>query len=190
MKANYFFRSLAILGGVAMAVPAFAQSGLDNGPNANEPSRSQMTVPTGPNSGMSHSNMSRNAVNVPTGPGPGQMGSHYRASTAMAPAAGAMSQQQQYHRRRHHYAVEFSPGGGHYTRRDVAAEPPGRMSHPGVGAMKALSYVTKSRSESVMDRVENRITERLNDQQLKRAGRVAQAASGQHEQASLPTDTE
>ncbi len=63
------------------------------------------------------------------------------------------------------YGMDVAPGGGSYTRADVAAEPADRMSHPMPGERRAPSNVAKG-SLAQVDAAENAETARLNDQQL------------------------
>ncbi|MGH6981909.1 MAG: hypothetical protein ACREFC_11945 [Stellaceae bacterium] len=68
--------------------------------------------------------------------------------------------------------MDVAPGGGTYTRADVAAEDPMRMSHPVVGERRAPSNVAKG-SLAEIDQAENSETARLNAQQLNGGGQTA-----------------
>ncbi len=69
------------------------------------------------------------------------------------------------------YGMDVAPGGGAYSRADVAAEPGDRMSHPVVGERRAPSGVAQG-SLAHVDAVEDAETARLNQQQLN--GQTAQ----------------
>ena len=101
MRANLVVSALVLMGGIALAVPGFAQQ--------------DRTYPNG------------------------------------APAGS--------------YGMDVAPGGGVYTRSDVASEPRDRMSHPIVGERRAPSNVAQG-SLAQVDSAENAETARLNEQQL------------------------
>jgi hypothetical protein len=168
MNARNLFGLLAIVCSVALAAPSFAQQ-----------------------NGSAKPGVAPDATaNVPTGPGPSQMAPEYRndqhvATGTMGHAGWRHHPARRFGMARAHYGIDVAPGAGHYTRRDVAAEPANRMSHPGVGSPKAPSAVTGNRSEAAMNRIENRITARLNRHQAARAARFAQVET-QNEEASLP----
>jgi hypothetical protein len=63
------------------------------------------------------------------------------------------------------YGMDVAPGGGTYTRADVAAEPRDRMSHPVPGERRAPSNIAKG-SLAQVDQAESADTARLNQQQL------------------------
>ena len=107
MRANIVMSALVVVGGIALAVPGFAQQDR----------------------------------NYPNGARPGS------------------------------YGMDVAPGGGAYTRADVAAEPGDRMSHPMVGERRAPSTVSQG-SLAQVDAAENAETARLNEQQLN--GQTAQ----------------
>lgn len=79
------------------------------------------------------------------------------------------------HRHHHHYhhhgayGLDVAPGGGFYTARDVLNESPRRMSHPYVGEPAAPSIVARGPHRHI-NRVEMRMTARLNLHQLHRHG--------------------
>jgi hypothetical protein len=68
--------------------------------------------------------------------------------------------------------MDVAPGGGTYSRSDVAAEDPMRMSHPVAGERRAPSNVAKG-SLADIDQAENAETARLNAQQLNGGGQTA-----------------
>ena len=80
--------------------------------------------------------------------------------------------------------MDVAPGGGTYTRRDVASEEPGRMSHPVAGERRAPSNVAKGSLANV-DRIENDMTARLNQQQLNGNGEMTATlpSQGQEQQS-------
>lgn len=63
------------------------------------------------------------------------------------------------------YGMDVAPGGGTYSRSDVAAEPSDRMSHPVVGERRAPSDFGRG-SLADVDQAEAAETARLNLQQL------------------------
>jgi hypothetical protein len=63
------------------------------------------------------------------------------------------------------YGMDVAPGGGTYSRADVAVEPGDRMSHPVVGERRAPSNIAQG-SLAQVDAAENADTARLNQQQL------------------------
>jgi hypothetical protein len=63
------------------------------------------------------------------------------------------------------YGMDVAPGGGIYTRQDVANEAPSRMSHPIVGERRAPSNIAKG-SLAQIDQAEDAETAQLNQQQL------------------------
>ncbi len=63
------------------------------------------------------------------------------------------------------YGMDVAPGGGAYSRSDVAAEPSDRMSHPVVGERRAPSDFARG-SLADVDQAEEGETARLNLQQL------------------------
>ena len=63
------------------------------------------------------------------------------------------------------YGMDVAPGGGTYSRADVAAEPGDRMSHPVAGERRAPSNIVNGPLAHV-DAIENAETARLNRQQL------------------------
>ncbi|HXE17697.1 MAG TPA: hypothetical protein VN632_10740 [Stellaceae bacterium] len=69
--------------------------------------------------------------------------------------------------------MDVAPGGGTYTRADVSAEDPGRMSHPVVGERRAPSNFAQGSLQEV-DEAERSETAKLNMQQLQGGGETAQ----------------
>jgi hypothetical protein len=61
--------------------------------------------------------------------------------------------------------MDVAPGGGVYSKADVASEPADRMSHPAAGEARAPSQVAKG-SLADVDQAEDEITSRLNQEQL------------------------
>jgi hypothetical protein len=85
----------------------------------------------------------------------------------MAMAAPAFAQDRDYGggTRAGSLGMDVAPGGGTYSRQDVANESPGRMSHPVVGEKRAPSNIAKGPLAQV-DAAENAETARLNRQQI------------------------
>jgi hypothetical protein len=74
--------------------------------------------------------------------------------------------------------MDVAPGGGTYSRQDVANESRDRMSHPVAGERRAPSNVARGPLGHV-DEVESGMTAKLNQQQLN---------GGSDMQATLPND--
>ena len=70
--------------------------------------------------------------------------------------------------------MDVAPGGGVYSRSDVAQEDSDRMSHPVVGEAKAPSAVAKG-SEADIEQNERAMTENLNRRQLNGSDQTATA---------------
>jgi hypothetical protein len=70
------------------------------------------------------------------------------------------------------FGMDVAPGGGSYSRQDVANEAPDRMSHPVPGEQRAPSNIAKG-SLADVDAAENAETARLNGQQLNGGGQTA-----------------
>lgn len=199
MKAKMLVSSIALIGGLALAAPSFAQgqgqtqtgqaaqvNADANTTQGNAPMAGQMPSAQGPAAGQS--SMNQNQSSMP-GHGMGQDQANMQDRNMGASQDQAQNEQPMMHRKmRHHtrharlrherndegngagvmgarYGTDVAPGGGRYTRQDVAEEGPGRMSHPGVGSPRAPSDVAKGPLVRVNE-AENAETARLNEQQL------------------------
>jgi hypothetical protein len=69
----------------------------------------------------------------------------------------------------HHWGMDVAPGGGYYTRYDVANESPRRMSHPVVGEPRAPSAVARG-PHTFVNRFEMGMTAALNLRELHKYG--------------------
>lgn len=187
MKAKYLLSSLAILGGVALVAPAFAQQDQAPQPNANAApsttapenySAQQNGMP--PDSGAQSQSDQSAQMQPKAAAGSNDMDKDM-GSAPQRSAEGRHNRSRAHHMARRHegagrYGMDVAPGGGVYTRQDVANEAPDRMSHPVVGERRAPGDVAKG-SLANIDEAENAITARLNQEQFQ----------GNHETASLPS---
>lgn len=191
MKAKYLMTSLVIVGGVALAVPTFAQTqnqmnsgqGQANAmqgeaqnsmPNTtsdqNRPDQAQLR-------GGQTIDQGQSAQNEDQGQSTGRRIRHraHAASRGRSYGEGL---------RAGSLGMDVAPGGGVYSRYDVASEEAGRMSHPVAGERRAPSNIAQG-SLSHVDQVEDAMTARLNQQQLNGNGEMTATLPNQG-QGQLP----
>jgi hypothetical protein len=197
MKAKLMVSSIALIGGMALAMPVLAQTQSQQSPGAQPaPMNSQM------NSGQDRAQATnpmpagkdQSADQTPATGSDQSQAQMQNRKTGMSQDRAQNEEPAMRHKMRHHmrnarvrrrenegngggamgarYGTDVAPGGGVYTRRDVAEEAPGRMSHPGAGSPRAPSDVAKG-SLARVDQAENAETARLNEQQLNGNGQTA-----------------
>jgi hypothetical protein len=182
MKANQLLTSLAIVGGVALAMPAFAQQNQPNpGQNQAQDSSQMPAADSSQTTDQAQSQNGRQDID---------QNQAQNQDQTQAPSNDR-------HLRRSHSAdrgrnygdglragslgMDVAPGGGTYTRRDVASEQSGRMSHPVVGERRAPSSVAQG-SLAHVDEVESSMTAKLNQQQLNGQGEMTATLPNQNQE--------
>jgi hypothetical protein len=202
MQAKLLVSSIALIGGMALAMPVMAQTQSQQNPGMQPaPMNSQMNggqnqaQGTNPMPAGQDQSQSANRMPAMTGSDQSQARMQHR-NMGMSQDQAQNEQPMMKHKMRHHmrkarmrheqrygegngpgtmgarYGTDVARGGGVYTRQDVASEAPGRMSHPGVGSPRAPSQVAKG-SLAHVNQVENADTARLNQQQLRGNGETA-----------------
>lgn len=171
MKAKLMVSALALVGGIALAVPVFAQQAQQDQPG-------QMGQP---NTQMDRAQNQPGQMPSGASQAPDQRGMGMQDQAQNDDMSGGQGRARHHRRhamRRHHhgemamrgreagrYGMDVAPGGGTYSRGDVAIEAADRMSHPVVGERRAPSNVAQG-SLAHVDQAENADTARLNQQQL------------------------
>lgn len=180
MKAKYLMTSLVIVGGMALAVPTFAQTQdqMNSGQgqmNATQ-GQAQNSVPD-TTSDQSQSDQAqtplRGGQTIDQGQAAQNEDQTPPTGRRIRHRAHAASDGRSYGEglRAGSLGMDVAPGGGIYSRRDVASEEAGRMSHPVAGERRAPSNVAQG-SLGHVDEVEDAMTARLNQQQLNGNGEM------------------
>ncbi|HEX4111557.1 MAG TPA: hypothetical protein VH020_03400 [Stellaceae bacterium] len=187
MKTKYLMTSLAIVGGVALAVPAFAQTQDQMNPGQTQTNAGQGQAQN--SAPVPAANSDRDQAQSQTLRGDQNLDQSQAQNEDQDQTTGRPTRHSHAANRGRNYGegmragslgMDVAPGGGAYNHRDVASEESGRMSHPVVGERRAPSNVAQG-SLSHVDQVEDSMTAKLNQQQLNGNGEMTATLPGQNQ---------